>query len=143
MQRPSVDPTASAANGSRTTLFSLEEMTLFLKPPAFSLNPPEHVGRRFYSKEDTANRPAVWVVCTTSAVVREFEELNSTVVDRLLHGARVNQVEPLVEVTGRNGDVVQRLHYKLISGIGPKEGWVSVTYRGLNVMEPEGYRGSI
>jgi len=54
-------------------------------------------------------------------LVREGQELKSSAVsDRLSTGAEVEQIEVI-------GD---RFHYRLVSGSGPKEGWVSTRVRG-------------
>jgi len=53
--------------------------------------------------------------------VREGRELKSTQLEeRVSHGALAEEIELIGE----------RLHYKLIEGTGPKEGWVSLSLKG-------------
>jgi len=59
-------------------------------------------------------------------VVREGVGLNSAQLDRLSTGALVEEVE-------RSGD---RLHYRLLKGDGPRDGWVSVRLKDKILLEP-------
>jgi len=88
------------------------------------------------TKEQDAPSPPpptlkAWVVVGGDAekggiVVREGESLRSTTLPRLATGAKVEQLE-------RIGD---RVHFRKLEGDGPKEGWVSFTVKGKELLAP-------
>lgn len=66
-------------------------------------------------------------------LVREGCQLNSVQSkDRLAFGAIVKELE----LSG------ERLHYELVSGAGPRSGWVSMKLKGKVLLEPEDVAGS-
>eukprot|EP00747_Dinoflagellata_sp_TGD_P019049 gnl/TRDRNA2_/TRDRNA2_126911_c0_seq1.p1 gnl/TRDRNA2_/TRDRNA2_126911_c0~~gnl/TRDRNA2_/TRDRNA2_126911_c0_seq1.p1 ORF type:complete len:144 (+),score=15.32 gnl/TRDRNA2_/TRDRNA2_126911_c0_seq1:71-502(+) len=92
-------------------------------------------------------RKAVWVVHENKdLLVRRTKELSSPVVlteyghqDRLARGSLVEELHYFDDV-GKKGDSVTRVKYRLLSGYGPKEGWVSLSYKGQPLLTERGHK---
>eukprot|EP00747_Dinoflagellata_sp_TGD_P166736 gnl/TRDRNA2_/TRDRNA2_189997_c0_seq1.p1 gnl/TRDRNA2_/TRDRNA2_189997_c0~~gnl/TRDRNA2_/TRDRNA2_189997_c0_seq1.p1 ORF type:complete len:114 (+),score=16.97 gnl/TRDRNA2_/TRDRNA2_189997_c0_seq1:73-414(+) len=76
------------------------------------------------------------------AIVRAGKDLQSEALSRLEPGAKVEQMSELVELQTKNGSCM-RLHYRLVCGNGPAEGWVSVAYKGRQLMKLQAYGGNV
>eukprot|EP00747_Dinoflagellata_sp_TGD_P168415 gnl/TRDRNA2_/TRDRNA2_194729_c0_seq1.p1 gnl/TRDRNA2_/TRDRNA2_194729_c0~~gnl/TRDRNA2_/TRDRNA2_194729_c0_seq1.p1 ORF type:complete len:159 (+),score=12.96 gnl/TRDRNA2_/TRDRNA2_194729_c0_seq1:69-545(+) len=61
-------------------------------------------------------------------LVREDVDLNSKEVGRLAGGSRIEQLD----IVGN------RMSYRRIDGEGPKSGWVTIMFRGVQTMRQEG-----